>query len=408
MTKQRYFSLILILGSLTALAPFSIDMYLPGFPAIARSLNTTTERVALSLSSFFIGISAGQLLYGPLLDKFGRKKPLYVGLSVYIIASIGCYFSANIEQLIGLRFIQAIGSCAASVAAMAMVRDMFPLKDNAKVFALLILVLGASPMIAPTAGGYITDAFGWHAIFIVLTVMAIIIMLAVVFGLNDQYKPDASISLKPAPILASFARVIKNPQFYTYAISGGIGFSCLFVYVSSSPLVFMEVFKVSSKTYGWIFAGLSVGFIGASQVNSWLVTRFKSQSVINVVLPAMVIISVLFLIGAWQNILGLTGSLVMIFGVLCCVGIASPNTSALALAPFEKNAGVASALLGAFQMCIGSAVSVGVSLFPGKTAVPMAAIMVVSASLALVVLLLGKRNIKETAVAKGGSVATAH
>src|SRR3954463_3562203 len=152
MTKKKYFFLILILGSLTALAPFSIDMYLPGFPAIAKSLHTTTEKVALSLSTFFIGISAGQLLYGPLLDKYGRKKPLYFGLCLYIIASIGCYLAATIEQLILLRFIQAIGSCAAGVASMAMVRDIFPLKDNAKVFALLILVLGASPMIAPTAG----------------------------------------------------------------------------------------------------------------------------------------------------------------------------------------------------------------------------------------------------------------
>ncbi|MBD1392707.1 multidrug effflux MFS transporter [Mucilaginibacter glaciei] len=404
MTKQRYFFLILILGSLTALAPFSIDMYLPGFPAIARSLHTTTEKVALSLSTFFIGISAGQLLYGPLLDKFGRKKPLYFGLTVYIIASVGCYFSANIEQLIGLRFIQAVGSCAASVAAMAMVRDMFPLKDNAKVFALLILVLGASPMIAPTAGGYITDAFGWHAIFIVLTIMGILIFFAVAFGLNDQYKPDAGISLKPGPIITSFAAVIKNPQFYTYAVCGGIGFSCLFVYVSASPLVFMEVFKVSSKAYGWIFAGLSVGFIGASQVNSLLVKHFKSERIVMVAVPAMVIISALFLMGAWQNVLGLAGSLVMIFGVLSCVGILSPNTSALALAPFEKNAGTASALLGAFQMCIGSAVSVGVSLFPGQSAVPMAAIMLVSAGLSLVVLFLGKGNIKQKTTSKQGQM----
>lgn len=408
MTKQRYFILILILGSLTALAPFSIDMYLPGFPAIAKSLHTTTQKVALSLSTFFIGFSAGQLLYGPLLDKYGRKKPLYFGLGVYIIASVGCYFSASIEQLIALRFMQAIGSCAASVAAMAMVRDMFPLKDNARVFALLILVLGASPMIAPTAGGYLTEAFGWHAIFIVLTVMAILIALAVMFGLDDRYQPDTSISLKPGPILTSFMAVIKNPQFHTYAISGGIGFSCLFAYVSASPLVFMDVFKVSSKTYGWIFAGLSIGFIGASQVNSWLGKKFKSEQIINVSIPVMVIISILFLLGAWQNVLGLGGSLVMIFGVLCCVGISSPNTSALALAPFEKNAGTASALSGAFQMCIGSAVSVGVSLFPGTTAVPMAAIMVVSASLALLVLITGRRNIKDRAEAKEGVVAIHH
>lgn len=408
MTKQRYFFTILILGSLTALGPFSIDMYLPGFPAIAKSLHTTTENVALSLSSFFIGISAGQLLYGPLLDKYGRKKPLYFGLAVYIAASIGCYYAGSIQMLIGLRFIQAVGSCAAGVASMTMVRDIFPLKDNAKVFALLILVLGASPMIAPTVGGYVTEAFGWHIIFLILATIAILIALAVSFGLPESYKADPTYSLKPGPIIHSFWTVIKEPQFYTYAISGGIAFSGLFAYISASPLVFMEVFGITSKMYGWVFALLSVGFIGASQMNNFLGKRFRSERIVNTALICMVVISALFLIGSLQNILGLVGTIVMIFGVLCCIGVSSPNTSALALAPFEKNAGTASALLGAFQMCIGSVVSVGVSLFKAQSAVPMAAIMLTASSVALLVLLLGSRNIKQKVTAKGGHAAAAH
>jgi DHA1 family bicyclomycin/chloramphenicol resistance-like MFS transporter len=168
MTKKRYFFLILILGSLTALSPFSIDMYLPGFKAIAQDLGTTEGKVAWSLSSFFIGISGGQLLYGPLLDRFGRKKPLYIGLTVYILTSILCAFVNDVDTFISLRLIQAIGSCAAGVASVTMVRDLFPVEDNAKVFALLMLVLGASPMVAPTLGGYISVAFGWHTIFLVL------------------------------------------------------------------------------------------------------------------------------------------------------------------------------------------------------------------------------------------------
>jgi DHA1 family bicyclomycin/chloramphenicol resistance-like MFS transporter len=408
MTKQRYFLLILILGSLTALGPFSIDMYLPGFPAIARSLHTTTENVALSLSSFFIGISAGQLLYGPLLDKFGRKKPLYFGLCVYIIASIGCYFSASIQVLIVMRFIQAVGSCAAGVAAMTMVRDFFPLKDNAKVFALLILVLGVSPMIAPTVGGYVTDAFGWQLVFVILTMIAVLILLTVVFFLPESYKPDPTYSLKPKPIINSFIAVIRNPQFYTYAISGGIAFSGLFAYISASPLVFMEVFGVSSKMYGWIFALLSVGFIGSSQVNGLLMKKYKSERIVNGALIGMVILSVPFLIGSMQNGLGLAGTIGMIFGVLCCVGICSPNTSALALAPFDKNAGTASALLGAFQMCIGSVVSVGVSLFKSQSSIPMAAIMLGASGIAFLVLVVGRRNIKEKIELKPGQAIAAH
>jgi DHA1 family bicyclomycin/chloramphenicol resistance-like MFS transporter len=405
MTSKRYFVLVLILGSLTALGPFSIDMYLPGFPDIARALHTSTENVALSLSSYFIGISAGQLLYGPQLDKYGRKPPLYAGLALYIIASIGCYYSTSIEILIILRFIQAVGSCAAAVASITMVRDIFPVKDNAKVFALLILILGASPMLAPTIGGYVTAAFGWQIIFIILTCIAVLITLAVFFFLPESYKADPSYSLKPGPIIKGFLTVVKMPQFYTYALSGGIAFSGLFAYISSSPLVFMEVFKVSSKTYGWIFALLSVGFIGSSQVNSFMIKKYKSQQIVNAALIAMVIISAVYVLGSLQNVLGLMGTIVMIFLVLCCVGVTSPNTSALALAPFEKNAGTASSLLGAFQMCIGSVVSVGVSLFKSQSSVPMSVIMLAASSIALLVLVVGRKNIKDNVATKDGGFA---
>jgi len=152
MTRRTYITYVLILGSLTALAPFSIDMYLPGFGEIARSLGTSVARVALSLSRFFVGISLGQLLYGPLLDRYGRKKPLYAGLVLYLVATFVCMQARDMDTLIILRFIQAVGSCAATVAAMAMVRDLFGAKESARVFSLLLLVLGASPMIAPTAG----------------------------------------------------------------------------------------------------------------------------------------------------------------------------------------------------------------------------------------------------------------
>lgn len=395
MTKQRYFFTILILGSLTALGPFSIDMYLPGFPAIAKSLHTTTAQVSLSLTSFFVGLAAGQLLYGPLLDRFGRKKPLYVGLLLYIIASAGCFLSNTIELLIILRFIQALGSCAAGVASMAMVRDIFPLKDNAKIFALLILILGASPMVAPTIGGYITTAFSWHLIFVILGVMAFVILLAVIFFLPESHKPDKSYSLKPAPIVNSFLQVVKNPQFYTYAFSGAFAFAGLFVYVSASPIVFMEVFKVSAHTYGWIFAGLSIGFIGSSQVNNLLLKYYKSEQIARVALTVQVIAAFVFLIGSLFNWFGLGGTIFMIFIMLCCVGITNPNASALSLAPFSKNAGTASSLLGALQLGIGALATLGVSVFSTRSNVPMAAIMEVSALIGLIFLLIGRKAITD-------------
>jgi DHA1 family bicyclomycin/chloramphenicol resistance-like MFS transporter len=395
MTKQRYFFIVLILGALTAIAPFSIDMYLPGFPAIAKSLHTTTAKVSLSLSGFFIGISAGQLLYGPLLDRFGRKNPLYIGLVLYITASIGCFFVSSIEQLIVLRFIQAVGSCAATVAAMAMVRDIFPVKDNAKVFALLILILGVSPMLAPTVGGYITAAFGWQLIFIILAGIALLILMAVIFFLPESYQPDPSHSLKPIPIITSFWSVMKHPQFYTYAICGAIGFSGLFAYLAASPFVFMDVYGVSSKVYGWIFALLSVGFIGSSQLNGMLTRKYKSEQIVNITLPAMVIIGVVFLAGSAGNWLGIYGTIITVFAFLCCVGITYPNTSALSLAPFAKNAGTAAALMGALQMGVGTLVSIVVSMFKSRSTIPMAGLMATAAMLALLVLIIGRRNIKQ-------------
>ncbi|GAB3552117.1 multidrug effflux MFS transporter [Spirosoma fluminis] len=394
MSKKTYFFLILILGSLTALGPFSIDMYLPGFPAIANDLHTTAANVSLSLSGFFIGISVGQLLYGPLLDRFGRKKPLYVGLIIYILASIGCAFTVSINGLIVMRIIQAIGSCAAAVASVAMVRDLFPVKDNAKVFSLLLLVVGASPMIAPTIGGYVTAALGWQAVFVILTGMGTAVLGAVFFWLPTKYTPDKSISLKPKPILLNFWHVLREPQFYTYAFTGAIAFSGLFAYVSGSPILFMEVFHTDEKVYGWIFAFLSVGFIGSSQVNTLLLRNYRSEQIVPVALICQVLIGLTFLAVALNGWLTLPITLVFLFLFLCCIGFTNPNAAALSLAPFAKNAGSASALMGALQMGMGTLISVYISMFEVPSAIPMVMGMAGSATLALLVLLTGRRRIQ--------------
>jgi DHA1 family bicyclomycin/chloramphenicol resistance-like MFS transporter len=409
MTKQKYFFLILLLGTLTALGPFSIDMYLPGFPAIAQNLNTTVARVALSLSSFFVGISAGQLLYGPLLDRFGRKKPLYFGLLLYVVSSAGCLAVHNIDQLIALRFVQAIGSCAAAVASVTLVRDLFPVKDSAKVFALLMLVVGVSPMVAPTVGGYVTAAFGWQAVFLTLGAIGALLLLACYFWLPDNYEPDLTLSLKPRPILTNFWAVLREPQFTTYAFTGAISFSGLFAYVSGSPLVFMDIYHVNGKVYGWIFAFLSIGLIGSSQVNSQLLRKYQSEQIVRVALICQSLTAGIFLILTITNIVGLIGTIAFLFLYLCCLGFTSPNTSALSLAPFTRNAGSASALMGAIQMALGALASLSVSLFNTQTAVPMVAIMVVTAISALLVLLLGRRRLTHVvAIPAGESAVVLH
>jgi DHA1 family bicyclomycin/chloramphenicol resistance-like MFS transporter len=395
MTRKRYFFLILILGLLTALSPFSIDMYLPGFPAIAKALHTTTAEVARSLSSFFIGLAFGQLLYGPLMDRFGRKKPLYFGLALYIVVSVGCFSATSINTLIMLRFMQAIGACAAGVAAMAMVRDIFPVKDNAKVFALLVLVLGASPMIAPTVGSYLTAAFGWQSVFIMLLSIAALMLIAVIFALPESYKADTSYSLKPLPIIKSFLSVFTIPQFYTYAITSSLAFAGLFAYVAGSPAVFMEYFHVNGKVYGWIFAFLSIAFIGSSQLNNVLLKYFRSERIVIVALMGQAIVAVLYLIESYNGWFGLSGTLAMIFLILCGVGIINPNASALSLAPFSKNAGTASSLMGAMQLGIGAFATYSVSLFTTISPFSMAVIITTSSVVALAVLLIGRKFIIE-------------
>lgn len=399
MTKAKYIKLILILGSLTALGPFSIDMYLPGFAGIAKDLNTSVANVSMTLSSYFIGISAGQLLYGPLLDRFGRKQPLFVGLLVYILASLGCVFVTDIDTFIGLRFIQAVGSCAATVASVSMVRDLFPVKDIPKVFSLLMLVVGLSPMLAPTIGGYVTEDYGWHTVFFILMCMGIVILVAAQIVLPNSYLPDTSISLKPKPIITSFITILKEPQFYTYAFAGAVAFSGLFTYVAASPILFMDIFKVDAKTYGWIFAFMSLSFISASQLNSLLLRKFNSEQMIFGALISQTIISVLFLILAMNNLLGLYETIAMLFLFLACLGISNPNTAGLTLAPFSRNAGSASALMGAIQLGLGALASFAVGVFVKNSMLPMIVIMTVSTILALIILVIGKKSIKKTITA---------
>lgn len=394
MTTKKYIKLILILGSLTALGPFSIDMYLPGFSDIAKDLNTTVAKVSMSLSSYFVGISAGQLLYGPLLDRFGRKKPLFIGLLVYILASLGCIYVTDIDSFIFLRFVQAIGSCAATVASVAMVRDLFPVKDIPKVFSLLMLVVGLSPMLAPTVGGYVTEDFGWHTVFLILMFMGIFILAASQIGLPNTYKPDPSISLKPKPIITNFLKVLKEPQFYTYAFTGAIAFSGLFSYVAASPIIFMDIYHVDAKTYGWIFAFMSVSFIGSSQLNSILLKRFSSEQMIYGALISQSVVSIVFLILSLNNLLGLYETIGMLFLFLACLGISNPNTAGLTLAPFAKNTGSASALMGAIQLGIGAFASFAIGVFVKDSIAPMVAIMTTTTITAFIVLNIGKRFIK--------------
>lgn len=400
-THRGSYLIVLILGALSTISPFSIDMYLPAFPQIAEALNTSVARVALSLSSYFVGLSVGQIFYGPLLDRFGRKRPLYFGLGLYLLTSIACLQTQTVESLIALRFLQALGGCAAQVAAMAMVRDFFPVEEGAKVFSLLMLILGVSPLLAPSVGGLVTTWWGWHSVFIILAAIVLLILLAVIFLLPEGHKPDPRVSLKPWPIALGFVEILKNPQFYTYAFSGAFAFAGLFVYVASSPIIFMDLFHLSAKAYGGVFAMLSVGFIGGSQVNLFLTRRYRSEVIYHRALCAQALVALIFIVGTLTVGYGLYTTVGLFFLYLLVLGLGNPNGAALALAPFESNAGRASALLGFLQIGLGALASAAVGLFEARDSVPAFGVLATTSFIGLGVLLLGRRNLTLSAPASG-------
>lgn len=393
MKKTPRSLLILILGLLSALGPFSIDMYLPGFPTIAADLNTSVDQVSYSLSSFFIGICIGQLICGPLLDRFGRKKPLYVGLLIYVIASLGCALATSVEVLIGLRFLQALGGCVCMVAPGAIVRDSFPAKENAKVFSLLILILGVSPIIAPTVGSFVIAGLGWHAVFILLAIIAALLLILVIFLLPESKQPDRSMSLRPKPIITNFLFVLKQPQFFTYAFSGAVAAAGLFAYLAGSPFVFMNIYKVTEQQYGWIFGLVAAGLITCSQLNNVMLRKYDSSQIIKTVLFVQTTIGLVLFLGSYLDWLNIYTTIGLIFLFLSCQGFSFPNSSALSLAPFTREAGSASALMGALQMGFGALASAFVGLINNGTTLPMTGVMAGCALLGLIILSLGRKRL---------------
>jgi DHA1 family bicyclomycin/chloramphenicol resistance-like MFS transporter len=392
MTRKQYITTVLILGTLSTISPFAIDMYLPGFPAIATDLNTSISQIQLSLTSYLIGISVGQLLYGPLLDRYGRKNPLYLGLVIYLLASLGCAVANSVENLIALRFLQAIGGCVGMVAAQALVRDLFPINKTAQVFSLLTLVIAVSPMIAPTVGGYVTASFGWHYVFIILAIITAIIIVGVFFVLPQGKPPDPSLSLRPRAVLGNFLTVIKQPQFFIYALVGGIGAAAPFAYIAGSPDVFMNIYKVSEQEYGWIFAILAFAMIGSTQLNHILLKKYKSEQIILVTLLYQTATGLLLVLGTWLGWYGQYSLIALMFIFLTGQGLVNPNASALSLAPFTRHAGSAAALMGSLRMGMGGLISAAVSFLHNNTALPMVGMMALCAITGLLILIVSRKR----------------
>ncbi|PHR64042.1 MAG: Bcr/CflA family drug resistance efflux transporter [Idiomarina sp.] len=370
--KARFDLTVIVLALLTAFGPLSIDMYLPAFGDIAASFSTESNRVELSLTSFFLGLFIGQLLYGTASDRFGRKPPLYFGLVLYVVTSIACAYAPNLESLIVLRFLQAIGSCAGLVIARAMVRDLYTPQASAQVFSFLILVMGIAPILAPLAGAYVTAVWGWQAIFIIVASLAVACLAIVHVRLPETRAPNTAVRIRSS--LPIYWSVLRDPSFLRYSLSGGIAQSGLFAYITASPLVFIDHFGLSPTHYSWLFGANAVGIIGMAQLNAWILRRRDSRKILNKSLPVLAVVSVLLIVAGWNNF-GLFGVLVPLFLYVSTLGMVFPNAMAGALAEQQERAGSASAVTGSLQFLIAGLISALVNVLGHQHELAMVFVM---------------------------------
>lgn len=400
MTKSQKNKLILILGFIAALGPFSIDMYLPSFLNIAEDLNTEIEKVSYTLTSYFIGITLGQLVYGPIIDRYGRKKPMIIGFTIFVISSIGCALAPDIYTLIVLRFFLALGGCVGMVASRAIVRDRFENNEIAKAFSSLILVMGVAPIVAPTIGGYVSANWGWQSIFILLAVIGLILIAVIYFFLSESKEPDPDVSFNLKQVTISYWQVLKNRDFLMYGLAGSMAMAGMFAYIAGSPFVIMDYFGVSEKMYGWIFGLNAAAFILGSQLNRVLLLKLSSEVISYVTALILGLIGITALVVVYSNGLNYTSVLILLSSFMLVSGILNPNTTAMALTPFTKNAGVASALIGALRMLSGVFASMAIALFHNETHLPMV-LFIIGCSLAICLLLFTQRVLNKREAKKG-------
>lgn len=386
MDRKQYNRLILVLASLSAMGPFSVDMYLPGFPAIAADLNTDIAHVGLSLTTYFIGICVGQIAYGPIMDRYGRKGPLILGLLVYIAAALGCAASKSISWLIGLRLLLALGAGVGVTGSRAIVRDLFSGAEIARVMSLLMAVFGIAPIIAPSIGGLVAAALGWRAIFLVLAAIATAVLIAVGILLRESKGADTAVSLKPVNIVRQYAEVFRHREFVTYTLASSAAMGGFFAYITGAPFAYMKLLGFTEAQFGWIYGANVLGLIVASQINRALLKRRTS---LDVLLRAQVVhlgVSVALIISAQPRLGSITGIAGLIFCYLFLMGFIGPNGMALALDPFTRNAASASAMMGSLQMVAGASASGLVSYLHNGTALPMVCVMAGCTCLGLLVL----------------------
>ncbi|WP_263265025.1 multidrug effflux MFS transporter [Pseudomonas sp. RIT-PI-S] len=382
--------IILILGALSAFGPLAIDFYLPGFPAMAAAFGTDETRIQSTLASYFLGLSFGQLIYGPVADRFGRRVPLLVGVAVFTLASLGCAFAPSLESLVILRFVQALGGCAGMVLARAIVTDKCDTIGAAKVFSQLMLVMGLAPILAPVLGGFLVNTSGWQSIFLALTLFSGCCAAAVFLGLPESMPEDRP-RLPLSGAMGQYARLLGDLPFLGHALTGGIAIAGMFAYIAGSPFVVIKLYGIPTEHFGWVFGANAAGFILVAQINARLLSRFGPQTLLRRTVWVYLGAGALLLAVTALRPVHLWPLLIPLFACIASLGAILPNASACAMAGQGPRAGSASAMLGFLQFVIAAVSSSLVGALADGTAVPMAMVIAGCGVFTVLAALLTKR-----------------
>lgn len=389
--NKQLIKLVFILGLITMVGPLCIDMYLPAFVAISYDFDVPENLVQLTITSYLIGLAIGQPLYGPLIDRFGKKPLLLIGIAIFVLASIGCVFANNIYQLIIFRFFQSLGSCAVSVVPRAIVRDIFGTKETTKILSYLILVMGVAPIIAPVFGSIFLDFFySWRAIFIFLSIFGFCLIAICLKFVPQTQKANPRQKIKYT--CKKYKNILQDFGFLIPAITSAMVFSCIFSYISGAPIIYLNYYQISHQNFSLIFAFNSIGFVIASQINAKLLKKFEAKIIVKNLLKILIfnsIILVTFVI-FFDNIFIFTA---LLFVNLSLCGALLPNSAGLALSSQKRYSGSASAMLGTLQFTVASMMSFIVSRFGGSSTVPMPVIIGFCVIVAFVVFVPNKLKI---------------
>ena len=378
-TRSKRIWMAIVLGSLAAFGPLSIDMYLPALPNIAKGFGTSPSFVQLSLTFFILGLASGQLLTGPISDVFGRRKPLLIGLIAYFIASLLCVFSPSIWALIILRFIQGLAGSAGIVISRAIVRDLYSGTELTKFFSLLALVNGLAPILAPVLGAQLLKLVPWQGVFIVLSVIGIVMFFVVLFGLPETHHEEKRSAGGVKNTLSTFLKLLKDRGFIGYALAQGLVFAAMFAYISGSPFVVQTIYGASPQMFSLIFAINAIGIMISSQMAGRLAGRIHESKLLAFGLGESLIGGIILLLLLIMHA-KLIFILIPLFFVVSSVGIVNTAGFSLAMQTQGKNAGSASALLGVLSLAFGGIVAPLVGIGGGHTAVPMGIVIVCAGS----------------------------